>query len=235
VDPTPDSLAEPFKIEQIRTYCRLEATPVVANMPWDGLEEATHSTIETIKSSGRSQLLVDLSQLESVRSGTTASLVRIWKSLDRKSRRFVVVSPHPRVRQELESAGLQKLWTIVNNREEAAYELGVSRSAEVEERELRILALAAFPCALLAVLATAMMFRDGKEAIQVNAQLAALLLGAVSLTVGIVSVLKDSGFRRLLSAFAIVVSLSVLATLFFERNAIGFPFSAEPARQVESE
>ncbi len=80
-----------------------------------------------------------------------------------------------------------------------------------------------------------MMFRDSKEAIQVNAQLAALLLGAVSLTVGIVSVLKDAGFRRMLSALAIVVSLFALSTLFFERNPISFRSSAEPSREIESE
>ena len=235
MNPTSDSKTEPYNIEQIRTYCRVEVKPELADMQWDRLEEATRSTIEAIKSTRRPQLLVDLSDLETIRSGTVASLVRIWKSLDKKSRRFVVVSPHDRVRKELESAGLHKLWTIVANREEAAYELGVSRRAEVEERELRILALGAFPCSVLAVLATVMMFRDNKEAIQVNAQLAALLLGAVSLTIGIVSVLKDSGFRRMLSALAIVVSLFVLSTLFFEENPISFRSSAEPSREIESE
>ena len=119
--------------------------------------------------------------------------------------------------------------------EEAAYELGVSRRAELEERELRILALGAFPCSLLAVLATVMLFRDSKEAMQVNAQLAALLLGAVSLTIGIVSVLKDSGFRRMLSALGIVISLCVLSTLFFGENPISFHSLAEPPREIESE
>jgi anti-anti-sigma regulatory factor len=234
VNPTSDSRTEPYDIEQIRTYCRVEVKPELADMPWEQLEEATRSTIATIKSTRRSHLLVDLSHLQTIGSGTAASLLRIWKSLDKKSRRFVVVSPDDRVRKELGSAGLQKLWTIVANREEAAYELGVSRRAELEERELRILALGAFPCSCLAVLAMVMMFRDSQEAIQVNAQLAALLLGAVSLTVGIVSVLKDTGFRRMLSALAIVVSLCVLSTLFFEENPISFRSSAEPPREIES-
>lgn len=235
MNPTPDSKTEPYNIEQIRTYCRLEVKPELADSEWDRLEEATCSAIETIKSTHRSQLLVDLSDLPSIGSGTVASLVRIWKSLHKKSRRFVVVSPQERVRKELESAGLQKLWTIVANREEAAYELGVSRRAELEDRELRILALAAFPCSLLAVLATVMMFRDSKEAVQVNAQLAALLLGAVSLTVGIVSVLKDAGFRRMLSALAIVISLCALSTLFFDKNPISFRSLIEPSREIESQ
>jgi anti-anti-sigma factor len=204
-------------------------------MPWDRLEEATRSAVEVIKSARRSHVLVDLSDLQAIGSGTVASLVRIWKSLDRKSRRFVVVSPNDRVRQELASAGLYKLWTIVATREEAAYELGVSRRAELEERELRILALGAFPCSLLAVLAAVMMFHDSQEAIQVNAQLAALLLSAVSLTIGIVSVLKDSGFRRVLSATAITISLFVLSTLFFGDNPISFQSLAEPPREVELE
>ncbi len=226
---------EPYAIERIRTYFRVEAQPELAEMPWERLEEATRATVEAMKSSRCSHLLADLSRLQTIGSGAVASLVRIWKSLDKKSRRFVVVSPHDRVRQELESAGLHKLWTIVADREEAAYELGVSRRAELEERELRILALGAFPCALLAVLATLMMFRDYKEAVQVNAQLAALLLSVVSLTIGIVSVLKDKSFRRILSALAIVISLSVLSTLFFGQNPISFHSLSEPPVEVESE
>lgn len=235
VNATSDIKTEPYAIEQIRTYCRVEVKPELTDMPWDRLEEATHSLIQVLQSARRSHLLVDLSHLRTIGSGAVASLVRIWKSLARRSRRFVVVSPHDRVRQELESAGLHKLWTIVATGEEAAYELGVSRRAELEERELRILALGALPCSLLALLAMVMMFRDSQEAIQVNAQLAALLLGAVSLTIGIVSVLKDSGFRRTLSAFAIAISLLVLSTLFFGEHPISFHSLAEPPREVESE
>jgi anti-anti-sigma factor len=237
VNPTSDSTTGPYHVEQIRTYCRVDVTPELAETEWERLEEATSAAVAAIKSARRSHVLVDLSDLRTIGSGTVASLVRIWKSLNKKSRRFVVVSQSDRVRKELESAGLQKLWTIVTNREEAAYELGVSRRAEREERELRILALGAFPCAVLAVLATVMMmtFRDSKEVIQVNAELGALLLGAVSLTVGIVSVLKDSGFRRLLSALAIVISLFVLGTLFFEENQIDYRFWAAPSREIESE
>lgn len=235
VNPTSDSTTKPYNVEQIHTFCRVELTPELADMPWEILEEATRSTIETIKSTRRSHVLIDLSDVRTIGSGTAASLVRIWKSLDKKSRRFVVVSPDDRVRTELESAGLQKLWTIVANREEAAYELGVSRRAELEERELRVLALGAFPCSVLTVVAMVMMFRDSNEAILYNAQLVALLLGVMSLTFGIVSVLKDSGYRRILSALAIVVSLTALSTLFFEQNPIRFRSSTETSREIESE
>lgn len=232
---TSDSQTEPYHIERIRTYCRLEVRPELADIPWERLEEATRLTIQTIKSSRRGHILIDLSHLETIHSGFVASLVRIWKSLNKKTRRFVVVSPSERVRDELESAGLQKVWTVVTDIEEAAYELGVSRRAEREERELRVLSIVAFPCSILAVLAMVMTFRDSKEAFQVNAHLAALLLGAVSFTVGIVSVLKDSGFRRLLSAAAIAVSLFVLSTLFFEDNPVHFFSSARPSREIESQ
>ena len=235
VNPTCDSETEPYHVEKIRSYCRVELRPELADMQWDRLEEATQSTIEAIKSTHRSHILVDLSHLRTIRSGTVASLLRVWKSLDKRSRRFVVVSPDERVRKELKSAGLQKLWTIVTDIEEAAYELGVSRRAELEERELRILALGAFPCSLLAVLALVMMYFDGTEAVLYNAQLAALLLGVTSLTIGILSVLKDSGFRRMLSALAIVVSLCVLSTLFFEGNPISFRSLTAPSHEIETE
>ncbi|MHB8864113.1 MAG: hypothetical protein ACYC6N_17050, partial [Pirellulaceae bacterium] len=130
---------------------------------------------------------------------------------------------------------LHKLWTIVADREEAAYELGVSRRAELEQRELRVLALGAFPCSVLAVLAMVMMFRDGNEAILFNAQLAAVLLGVMSLTFGILSVLKDGGYRRMLSALAIAISLIALSTLFVEQNPIRFRSSTETSREIESE
>ncbi|MHB8863059.1 MAG: STAS domain-containing protein, partial [Pirellulaceae bacterium] len=103
---TSDTQTEPYTVEQIRTYCRVELRPELADMPWDLLEEATRSIIATIKSTHHSQLLLDLSHLQTIRSGTVASLVRIWKSIDKRSRRFIVVSPHDRVREELKSAGL---------------------------------------------------------------------------------------------------------------------------------
>jgi anti-anti-sigma factor len=234
VNPSSESTTDPYIVEQVRSYCQLEVETESADVQWDQLENATQATIEAIRAAGRTQILVDLSHLTTIESGTVASLVRIWKSLHRKTRRFVVVSPHDRVRSELESAGLHKLWTIVADREEAAYQLGVSRRAERELRELRILALGAFPCAVLAALALLLVFL-GNQINQLNIHLTALLLGVMSLTVGIVSVLKDTGFRRVLSALAVVISLLVLSTLFFERSPVRFRISSEPSLEIESE
>ena len=62
---------------------------------------------------------------------------------------FSIVSPNEQVTDVLKTAGLWKLWSVVEDREEAVYELGVSRAAIVEKRERRFLVFVAVPCSVI--------------------------------------------------------------------------------------
>jgi hypothetical protein len=104
---------------------------------------------------------------------------------------------------------------VVDDREEAAYDLGVSRGAQSEQRERRILLMVAVSFAAMSAIsmmaAKSMIPMLMKQAgdIGVNS-----LLAAAALVTGIISVINASGIPRLLSGTAVVVALGVLSSLF---------------------
>lgn len=225
----------PYSVQKIRGYCAVDMGSKFADISWADLQDSTSSMIDEIKSMKTSRVLVDLTHLEHINSGLIAVLLRIWKTLDPKTRRLSVVSSSDSVHHVLKVAGLNKLWTIVETREEGTYELGYSHRSDLEQRELRILALAALPFAVLAAISVVPIFRESSDVLQTNSQLAALLLGVVSLTAGVFSIFKDTGVRRVLSGVAIVISLCVLSTLIFEGNPISFRSTVQPTPVSPSE
>ena len=235
MDASIDSGTAPYTVEKIRGYCAVELRAEFSEIEWGKLQESTGAIIREIKGTGTSRLLVDLTHLDHLNSGLIAVLLRIWKTLDPKSRRLAIVSNSESVHDLMTVAGLHKLWTITDTREEGAYELGYSHRSDLEQRELRVLALAALPFAVLAALSLVPILRDSSDVFQTNSQLAALLLSAVAFTAGMFSVCKDTGVRRMLSGAAVVISLCVLSTLVFEENPISFRSSVQPkpANQTE--
>lgn len=213
---------EPFDVTEQHAYLAVTWNPKLKELDWQAVESATSALIQEIEDSPKTSLMVDLSRMEYINSGLVASLVRIWKASQQRKGQFALVCPNDFVTQVLQSSGLMKLWTVVDSREEAVYELGVSTAAKTEVRERRVLMLVALPCAVIAALATLLMLFSRDEIMGVNAQLTALLLGAAALATGGISIWKDTGLRRQLSGVSVVLALLVLSTLWFKENPIGF-------------
>jgi anti-anti-sigma factor len=190
-------------------------------LSWSEVETETTDAINKIKQSKNNAVMVDMAAMETINSGLVASLVRIWKTMQQRKGRFSLVSSNEMVTDVLKTAGLWKLWTIVDERDEAVYQLGAGKVAEVEQRERRVLALVAVPCALLSLLAFAYMHASESLSAAVNAQVTSLLLAAAAMATGLLSVFKDAGVRRYLSVGAVVVSGGVLAASQLQTNPIG--------------
>ncbi|MCP4786942.1 MAG: STAS domain-containing protein [Fuerstiella sp.] len=212
--------SKPYIFEEQRGFCSVQFNPILMTLTWADVESATSQVIQQLEQSRRKSLLVDLGGMAMINSGLIASLVRMWKTMQEKKGQFSLVSPNEVVTDVLKSAGLWKLWSVVDDREEAAYDLGVSRGAQSEQRERRILVMVAVSFATMAAFSMIPMFMKREGDIGVNSQLAALLLAAAALVTGIISVIKDSGFRRILSGFAVIASLAILSSLWFEGNPI---------------
>ena len=217
-----DTISEPFEFSEQRRYCTVQFYSMLSGMDWAVVEQATSDVISKIEASDKTNVLVDLSDMQYINSGLVASLVRIWKSTGQKKGHFSVVSPNDIVVDVLKSAGLYKLWSVVDSPEDAVYELGVSTAARLEQRERRILTIVAVPCAVIAILTTVLMLMKRSEVMGVNAQLTALLFGSAAIATGAISVLKDHGTRRKLSAASVIAGCLVLSTLWFENNPIAF-------------
>ena len=211
---------EPLVFTEQRLFCSVRMNPILMSLEWADVEAATTDVLQKIRQSEHNSVLVDISPMEMINSGLVALLVRIWKETQESKGQFSLVSPNEMVTGVLKSAGLWKLWSVVDDRDEGVYDLGVSKGAQVEERERRILVTVAVPCAILAVLALIPMFFERASALGVNAQQAPVLFAAAAVATGAISVLKDRGVRRQLSAVSVIVGLGVLGTLWFRGNPV---------------
>lgn len=225
---SPDS---PIRMQSQRRFNSVQFLPSGMTKSWDEVEAATDDVIRRLKESEHLSVMVDLSQLQLINSGLIASLVRIWKAMKERNGQFSLVSPNQNVTDVLKTAGLWKLWSVVDDREEAVYELGVSKAAIVEKGERRFLMLAAVACAVLSALAITAMFLKRSEVMGVNAQLTALLFAAAGIATGMISVVKDFGWHRWISSAAVLAGIAVLSSLWFEGSPVSFGkhFDAVPA------
>lgn len=217
---TAGSPSDPMAFEDRKGYCSIQLDTALMSMSWSDVEAATSQVIEKLNSSKNTSVMVDLGTMDYINSGLIASLVRIWKAMKARKGQFSLVSPNEAVTEVLKTAGLWKLWSVVEKREEAVYDLGASKAAIAENRERRFLTLVSVSCAVVAALALAMMFGRRETGTAINSQLAALLLAAAALTTGLIAIFKESGIRRLLAALAVIVAIGVLSTLWFKDSPI---------------
>lgn len=216
---SPDS---PIRMQSQKRFDSVQFLPTGMTMNWHEVEAATSDVVRRLRESEHLSVMVDLSQMPMINSGLIASLVRIWKVTKERKGHFSLVSPNENVTEVLKTAGLWKLWSVVENREEAVYELGVSKVAIVERRERRFLILVAVPCSVIAALALIPMFLQRSEVLGVNAQLTALLFAAAAVATGLISVVKDSGIYRVFACIAVVLGILVLSSLAFEGSPVSF-------------
>ena len=216
---SPDS---PIRMQSQKRFNSVQFLPTGMTMNWHEVEAATNDVVRRLRESEHLSVMVDLSQMPMINSGLIASLVRIWKVMKERHGQFSLVSPNENVTDVLKTAGLWKLWSVVENREEAVYELGVSKAAIVERRERRFLILVAVPCSLIAALALIPMFLHESEVMGVNAQLTSLLFASAAVATGLISVVKDSGICRIVACIAVALGILVLSSLAFEGSPVSF-------------
>lgn len=224
-----DYSGAPIRFQHQKKFDSVQFFPVAMTMSWMEVETATTEVIRQLNESENMSVMVDLGQMKMINSGLIASLVRIWKAMKERNGQFSIVSPNDQVTDVLKTAGLWKLWSVVEDREEAVYELGVSRAAIVEKRERRFLVFVAVPCSVIAVLALILMLVGGTDVMGVNAQLAALQFASAGIATGLISIVKDSGKQRIMSCFAVALGAIVLSSLFFRGNLISIYGTRENA------
>ncbi len=228
----------PIKFQHQKRFDSVQFFPVCMTMSWMDVEAATTEVIRQLNESENRSVMVDMGQMQMINSGLIASLVRIWKAMKERNGQFSIVSPNEQVTDVLKTAGLWKLWSVVEDREEAVYELGVSRAAITENRERRFLVFVAVPCSIIAALALVLMLLKRTEVMGVNAQLAALQFASAGVATGLISIVKDSGKQRILSCCAVALGVLVLSSLLFEGSLIsihGLREQAPPAEGAEKE
>ena len=213
-----------FAFEKHKGYCVVQFESGLPDMSWTDVEKQTTEVVNSLKEARANRVLIDLSPMEMIQSGLVAALVRIWKATEeQKNRRVVIVAPTEIVREVVRSAGLLKLFSVADTREEGAYDLGVSQGALREQRERRVIAWVAFPAAVISVIALAPLYQQNDEMVKARAELIAGFVSVFSCITGLMSMVRDSGWRRGLGVLTLPVAVGVLGILCLNRFGSGLP------------
>jgi anti-anti-sigma factor len=205
----------PYRIDQKDEYTVVCLLPGMNDRPWDEIESLGAEVVEKVAERKKPSILVDLAPLNYMGSALVALIVRIWKSVQEQEGRLVVVVQDDMVREVLTLAGLTKVWTIVGTRDEGLYELGVSKEAVIEKRESRLLVFVGPLAVLVAAIALGLMWSPAKLIERQPALVVAIGMSALAMFVGLLTVVREMGQRRLVAILVVLLAASIgtVATL----------------------
>jgi anti-anti-sigma factor len=121
-----------FSFENHSSYCHLEFTDELLSMPWEQIEGATSRVLELIQKSGVGSVVVVAPTLSRLPDGLLASLLRIWKSLDSRTRNLIFVTESDAVKESLQISGLLEHWRIMPTRAAALSFLKLEDTGEID-------------------------------------------------------------------------------------------------------
>jgi anti-anti-sigma factor len=121
-----DQTRLPIQFEATRDFVQMALGPEITQLPWNLVEECGDQAIAKLKECRASSLLVDLTSLNYLGSAQVALLARIWKVLAAQNGAMAVQTNSPVVREVIRTAGLHRLWSLVESREQGLQKLGIN-------------------------------------------------------------------------------------------------------------
>jgi len=114
-----------FELLQDGNVSVLVLLPELNNVQWGDIDAIGTEVLNSMSTQKNPYIIVDLSPLSYMGSAMVALIVRVWKAAQAKDGKISVVCPHDGVKEVLKLASLDKVWSIVNTREEARSALGL--------------------------------------------------------------------------------------------------------------
>jgi anti-anti-sigma factor len=118
-----------YRFESLNGCLTITLLPELNDKQWADIERVGTEIVDRISAAPSPKVLVDLTPLSYMGSAMVALIVRLYKTVNSRGGKMVVVNQHELVFEVLKLAGLTKLWTIVPNRQEAYSSLGIKASA----------------------------------------------------------------------------------------------------------
>lgn len=118
----------PYSFEKNDSLLQLTLKPELNDVQWSEIDSLGTQVLTELESKQSPMMLVDLSPLSYMGSAMVALIVRLWKAVKARNGKMAVVCPHDMVREVLVLAGLDKVWTITDTREEAVKSLGLKEA-----------------------------------------------------------------------------------------------------------
>jgi len=197
----------PYRFETEQNCTVVSFLPALNDAPWSDIEAVGTDVLSQFSSQKSSAFLVDLSALNYMGSASVALIVRIWKSVQERNGKMVVVNSDEMVLEVLKLAGLTKVWTIVETRQEGLKQVGGRMSAvggSSGATGFLVLALLA-----LAAAGAGLYFLITKTTVETNIALAMSLGGsALCLVFGTILAMKSQGALRIVGAIILVLGFA---------------------------
>ena len=121
------SSASPYECEMVGEYAVITLSESLNSVQWKAIDDIGGELVERLEALRKPACVVDLSKLNYMGSAMVALVVRMWKSLDARGGRLVVVNRDANVLEVLNLAGLTKVWTMTDSRDEALRLIGAGR------------------------------------------------------------------------------------------------------------
>jgi len=193
-----------YQLETADQYTVVTLSAQLSNEQWGDIHEVGNQLVKRLNQSKTRNLLVDLGAMEYIGSSTVALVVRLWKTVQEQEAALAVISKHPVVLEVLQISGLSKVWTIVDTRDEALTELGISTSSGIG-----IVAWGQLVSVAVAVVGLTIQFNSRWSV--PREVMFGLIVGGVVLGVllGLVNALTEAGIRRTVSLLALLASVAI--------------------------
>ena len=119
------STVRSYDVQSLGSHVVMTLRPELNDAQWSDIERIGSELLREVESRSSPACLLDLSPLSYMGSATVAMIVRIWKVVNARTGRFVVVCGDELVLKVLSLAGLDKVWTITETREDGLKQLGI--------------------------------------------------------------------------------------------------------------
>ncbi|MHC4875026.1 MAG: STAS domain-containing protein [Planctomycetota bacterium] len=108
-----------YQFENGKRFAVVEFYQPLASRRWSDIEQIGDELKTQIGDLSNPVFLLDLSRLEFMGSSVVALIVRLWKSTQERGGDMIVVNSSTMIKEVLDIAGLSRVWTIVESRDEA--------------------------------------------------------------------------------------------------------------------
>ncbi|HWL10289.1 MAG TPA: STAS domain-containing protein [Planctomicrobium sp.] len=122
-------LTPPCEMIAFKDHVNVTLRPEITQASWSDVENFGANVRTELENRNSPACVVDLSPLTYMGSSIVALIVRVWKVVESRGGKMVVVCPHPGVIEVIKLAGLDKLWVLVPELTTAQKKLGVKPSA----------------------------------------------------------------------------------------------------------
>ena len=200
-----------YRIEEHPRYIVLSFSPGMSDAQMGTVDSVGADVLRRLEPMPTPAIIVDLSALNYMGSAMVALIVRIWKAVNGRNGRMVVVNNNGIVQEVLRIAGLEKVWTIVPTREEAVRELGVGSQPAQRDATVGLVLLGLGVLALAGAVAGLILLLGRAQALSDRTSfLLTVTCAALGIILGGVAAFREAGTRRVLAGVLAAASLVVL-------------------------